>query len=165
MVNTATPSSATCISVAAVCLRGVSLAVGWVGDCRVYRRRSGRLELLTDDHVWRNPYSHPEPRGGRAGPPTTTPALLEAIGRGNVRPEVSGYIAEPNDLLVLTAGVHRLMSDREIEQVLAGEGWDPARGAAGLAAAASGRDPETGTAALVLVATPSGSAPGPEAAS
>ncbi len=90
-------------------------AVFHVGDCRIYRYRTGALTQLTRDHTL---YQEWQERGGSGNPPKKN-IILRALGpRGSVKPDVAMISFEPGDkVLICSDGLTGMVSDRQIEQV------------------------------------------------
>jgi serine/threonine protein phosphatase PrpC len=96
-------------TVVVLLVRGVSLAVLWAGDSRVYRWRPGRLEALTRDHSLEDS----EEAGG--GQPST--AITRAVG---VLPTLAldllrDKVCAGDRFLLCTDGLTRAVSESEIE--------------------------------------------------
>ena len=91
----------------ALVLRGRRAHVLHVGDTRLYRFRNGKLARLTRDH---------RPRG-----PDNANVLTRAIGaEETVRIDYAAEDLAPHDrLLLVSDGVHGVLSDRDIEEELA----------------------------------------------
>jgi type VI secretion system protein ImpM len=96
-------------TVVVLLVRGMSCAILWAGDSRVYRWRSGRLERLTRDHSLENP----EELNGRE--PST--AITRAIG---VQPILAldmfrDKVRAGDRYLLCSDGLTRTVSEPEIE--------------------------------------------------
>lgn len=108
-------------------LNGSGMSLAHVGDSRAYRRRSGELRRLTDDHSWvheqivtgilteEEAKSHPLKN-----------VVTRALGGGpTVLPELQEYDLQPGDqYLFCSDGLTTMLSDDEISRVLAA-GGDP----------------------------------------
>jgi serine/threonine protein phosphatase PrpC len=88
-----------------------------VGDSRLYRQRSGRLDQLTSDQTL---YQQAIDAGAIRDLPARN-VLLQAMGPSpTVAPEVRTIFAEPGDLLVLCSdGLHGCVPHGDIEAALA----------------------------------------------
>ena len=92
-------------------VRGMSCAVLWAGDSRVYRWRSGRLERLTRDHSAENS----DVPGARE--PANANAITRAVG---VQPTLAldllrDTVCAGDRFLLCSDGLTRTVSDSEIE--------------------------------------------------
>ena len=108
-------------------LNGSGMSLAHVGDSRAYRRRSGELRRLTDDHSWvheqivtgilteEEAKSHPLKN-----------VVTRALGGGpTVLPELQEYDLQAGDqYLFCSDGLTTMLSDDEISRVLAA-GGDP----------------------------------------
>jgi len=108
-------------------LNGTGMSLAHVGDSRAYRRRSGELRRLTDDHSWvheqivtgilteEEAKSHPLKN-----------VVTRALGGGpTVLPELQEFDLQPGDqYLFCSDGLTTMLSDDEIAGVL-GAGDDP----------------------------------------
>lgn len=108
-------------------LNGTGMSLAHVGDSRAYRRRSGELRRLTDDHSWvheqivtgilteEEAKSHPLKN-----------VVTRALGGGpTVLPELQEYDLQAGDqYLFCSDGLTTMLSDDEIARVL-GAGGDP----------------------------------------
>jgi len=108
-------------------LNGSGMSLAHVGDSRAYRRRSGELRRLTDDHSWvheqivtgilteEEAKSHPLKN-----------VVTRALGGGpTVLPELQEYdLQEGDQYLFCSDGLTTMLSDDEISRVLAA-GGDP----------------------------------------
>ncbi len=94
----------------AVILRGRHAHVVHVGDTRIYRLRDGCLTRLTRDHV----HEHPDMRH----------VLVRAVGlEDSVRADYTQHDLRPHDrLLLCTDGVHGVLSEARLAQLLARRG-------------------------------------------
>lgn len=127
---------------AGVVLRGRRALVFNVGDSRVYLRRDGRLSQLTLDDT-------PERGAGVGG--WRSHALTQSLGgsfsRFTIKPHVRWLAIDPLDsLLVCTDGLTDMLSDEEVEDVLARRGPNPAAALVAAAVEAGGRDNVTAVA-------------------
>ena len=96
-------------TVVVLLVRGVSSAILWAGDSRVYRCRSGRLECMTRDHSVEDPAA---PAGRQ---PST--AITRAVG---VQPTLTldllrDTVAVGDRFLLCSDGLTRTLSDAQIE--------------------------------------------------
>jgi len=89
---------------AAVFLAGGHASVAHLGDCRVHQVRNGKLHRKTVDHTFLSDR-------GRRG-------LVRGIGLDS-NPEVVSWDVMNDDTFILTAGVHDVVSDDELLEVLA----------------------------------------------
>jgi len=108
-------------------LNGTGMSLAHVGDSRAYRRRSGELRRLTDDHSWvheqivtgilteEEAKSHPLKN-----------VVTRALGGGpTVLPELQEYDLQSGDqYLFCSDGLTTMLSDDEISRVLSA-GGDP----------------------------------------
>lgn len=100
------------------------------GDSRVYRMRRKRLEQLTRDHTVGDELSRMVPgeesggRGFRSRRNPLTHILTRAVGTEmNVRPDRSELPFQRGDrYLLCTDGVHDMLSDAEIADLMGGRG-------------------------------------------
>ncbi len=105
-------------------LAGSSLAVAHVGDSRLYLLRNGRLQQLSKDHSWvaeevaRGAFT---PEEARTHPRRNI--LTQALGTTpTVQVDTSDVpIQEGDTLLLCSDGLHSLVTDQEIAQILASE--------------------------------------------
>ncbi|MGB7218659.1 MAG: protein phosphatase 2C domain-containing protein [Vicinamibacterales bacterium] len=128
------------------------VAIGHVGDSRIYRYTSGRLQQMTHDDSWIASIM--------AKDPTVDPAVLKNHPMRNVltnvlgaRPRTDIHIAEEElgegDVLLLTTdGVHGVLDDGQLERLL-GEGSDPRAVAASIVLAAIGHGSRDNCTAVV----------------
>jgi len=79
------------------------VAVGHLGDCRVYQARKGRFIRQTVDH--------------RLADLQHRRVIVRGIGLGS-NPEVVSWDAEPGDCFLLSGGVHDLVTDEELLALL-----------------------------------------------
>lgn len=103
-------------TVAALCVRGAVATAAWVGDSRIYRLRSGMLQLLTRDHniaeMLRSGQIDAASVGGRR-----REVLLSYLG---IKPEyldigLLSLSVQPGDRLILcTDGVSRPLGEARI---------------------------------------------------
>jgi protein phosphatase len=100
---------------------GARVSIAHVGDSRAYRLRDGKLALLTRDHtVVRERFD----KGLMTLEQTRTAAnrnvLTRAVGiEAAVAVEVSTHDVKPRDVYLLCSdGLHDMLSDRAIEQIL-----------------------------------------------
>lgn len=112
--------------VAAVILHSVVVTVN-VGDSRAYLCEKGRLRQLTVDHTLSGNFFFPHARR----PDRLSHVLVQAIG---TQPVLSPHIAMTamagGDLLLLCSdGLTSVVSDAEIEQIIAAEPFDALPGA------------------------------------
>jgi serine/threonine protein phosphatase PrpC len=107
-------------AVAAV-VRGHSLAIGHVGDSRIYLVRQGSIQQLTQDHslvmeqVRLGLMSNEE-----ASTSAMQNVILRALGtEAEVQPDVEDLIVMPGDTLLMTSdGLTRLVNDDEILKII-----------------------------------------------
>lgn len=107
-------------TLAAVLLREGRAIIGHVGDSRVYRFRSGKLERLTRDHSL---YAEMESAGVAAAVPAARAfghVVTRAVGvPGSANPDLQTVDARPGDLFLLcTDGLTDVVEDARIEDVL-----------------------------------------------
>ncbi len=109
-------------AVAAV-VRGHSLAIGHVGDSRIYLVRQGSIQQLTQDHslvmeqVRMGFISREE-----ASTSAMQNVILRALGaEPEVQPDVEDLIVMPGDTLLMTSdGLTRLVNDDQILEMIVG---------------------------------------------
>ncbi len=109
-------------TVVSALLRAQIMAIALVGDSRAYRRREGKLELLTHDHTWVNDRV-------RAGDLTKAQArvhplknvVTRALGdEAGFTVDVTEVEARPGDLYLLCSdGLTTMLTDRQINRCLA----------------------------------------------
>jgi PPM family protein phosphatase len=107
-------------AVAAV-VRGHSLAIGHVGDSRIYLVRQGSIQQLTQDHSLvmeqvRLGYISRE----EASTSAMQNVILRALGtEPEVQPDVEDLIVMPGDTLLMTSdGLTRLVNDNDILEMI-----------------------------------------------
>ncbi|WP_040847256.1 bifunctional protein-serine/threonine kinase/phosphatase, partial [Nitrospirillum viridazoti] len=127
----------------AVILRDRRAHILHVGDTRLYRLRDGRLTQLTEDHV----HSGPDQRH----------ILRRAIGLEDALR--ADYTAEPlregDRLVLLTDGVHGVLSSRDLARLTSGEPTPEAASQEMVAAALSAGSHDNATALVIdVVALP-----------
>lgn len=100
------------------------LHVGHVGDCRLYRFRSGILEQLTTDHTLLNTWNsgkvqNAEKAREQAG---LGSLLTRSVGSSeDVYPDYFKADVQRGDIFLLcTDGLHRLVTDREMARFMVG---------------------------------------------
>jgi protein phosphatase len=108
-------------TIVAALVRGQSLAIGHVGDSRIYLIRRGAIQQLTQDHSLvmeqvRLGYITRE----QAENSELQNVILRALGaEQQVEPEVEDLIAVPDDILLMTSdGLTRHVHDEEILQIV-----------------------------------------------
>ncbi len=116
-------------------LRAQIMAIAHIGDSRVYRRRNGQLEQLTEDHTYVND-------GVRSGQLTAAQARVHPLrnivtralgGDADSRVDVTEVEARPGDLFLLCSdGLTTMLTDRQINRWLATSGATGAAGAIGV---------------------------------
>jgi serine/threonine protein phosphatase PrpC len=111
-------------AVAAV-VRGHSLAIGHVGDSRIYLVRQGSIQQLTQDHSLvmeqvRMGYISRE----EASTSAMQNVILRALGtEPEVQPDVEDLIVMPGDTLLMTSdGLTRLVDDDDILEMIISSG-------------------------------------------
>jgi type VI secretion system protein ImpM len=107
--------------------RGVSCAVLWGGDSRVYRWRSGRLECLTRDH------SAAGPEGLANGELSNTITRAVGVESTLTLDLLRETVCAGDRFLLCSDGLTRTLSDHQIEEWLGNE--DIAAAAGGLVSA------------------------------
>lgn len=98
------------------------LAVGWMGDSRVYKLSNGRLYALTSDHTIGNELSKAYPDAAdlaRRNNPLAH-VLTHSIGTGDgfALSETATYVRHGDKLLLCSDGVHDLIQDGELACLL-----------------------------------------------
>lgn len=108
-------------TIVAALLRGNSLAIGNVGDSRIYLIRHGEIEQLTEDHSLvmeqvRLGYITRE----QAETSELQNVILRALGsEAEVQPDVEDLVAVNGDLILLTSdGLTRHVRDQEILDIV-----------------------------------------------
>jgi protein phosphatase len=108
-------------TVVAALLRGHSLAIGHVGDSRIYLVRTGTIQQLTQDHSLvmeqvRMGYITRE----QAESSELQNVILRALGtEAAVEPDVEDLMVLPGDVLLMTSdGLTRHLRDEEILQIV-----------------------------------------------
>jgi len=101
-----------------------------LGDSRAYRFRSGTLTPLTRDHTLIEKYLARgilTPKTARTHPERHV--LTQALGMAApVKPSISSYPLEPNDLLLLCSdGLTKMMEDDDIQNIFTAGKGDPIR--------------------------------------
>lgn len=105
-----------------------SLCVAHVGDSRLYRFRDGRLQLLTEDHsvvqeLLNRGLLTPEQARQSVSKNLVTRALGVDI---RVQTDLSTHATEPGDLYLLCSdGLNDVLTDMQIESLLAANGTKP----------------------------------------
>ncbi len=94
-------------TLSALCLRGARYTTAHVGDSRIYLRRDGIIQCLTQDHLW----DHPE----------LTNVLKRAVGLdARLDLDFSEGAIHTNDIFILlTDGVWTSLSDARISETIA----------------------------------------------
>jgi protein phosphatase len=134
-------------TLSALCIVQDRALIAHVGDSRIYRRRSGALEMLTEEHTWvesmvrTGQMSRDEAEQSRYAH-----VLLQAIGgEGQVAPQIAWLdLAEGDRFLLCSDGVTNHVPDEKLAEILAAGG--PSRAAAEAVKAAladGGRDNAT----------------------
>ena len=133
------------------------LAVGHVGDSRLYRRAAGSLRRLTDDDSWLASMlaNDPHADGAMLRHHPMRNALTNVVG---TRPRTDVHVMEEplseGDLLLLTTdGVHGVLDDHDLEELLADK-LDPASLAAEIVRAAIARGSRDNCTAVVAQYSP-----------
>jgi protein phosphatase len=124
-------------TVVAVLWHGARVSIAHVGDSRAYRLRDGQLALLTRDHTSvRERFEKGLMTLEQTRTAPNRNVLTRAVGiEPEVEVEVGTHDVLPRDVYLLCSdGVHDMLSDRSIEQIL-GEGPAPAAAEALLRAA------------------------------
>ncbi|HEY7402715.1 MAG TPA: Stp1/IreP family PP2C-type Ser/Thr phosphatase [Candidatus Angelobacter sp.] len=108
-------------TIVAALLRGSSIAIGHVGDSRIYLIRRGEIQQLTEDHSWvmeqvRLGYITRE----QAEKSELQNIILRALGSEEVvEADVEDLVALPGDLLLMTSdGLTRHVKDAEILEIV-----------------------------------------------
>lgn len=115
-------------TLSALVLRGRRFTVAHIGDCRVYRWFAGKLELISQDHVWQQPgMQH---------------VLKRAMGLDQhvIIDYLDGELRQGESFLLLSDGIWATLSDDSIRHILLDE-----------------RQPEAATQALIKAAHLAGS--------
>ena len=109
-------------TIVAAVVRGNSLAIGHVGDSRIYLVRHGEIQQLTRDHS----LVMEQVRLGLITPEQAEHSemqhvILRALGsEENVEADIEDLVAIPGDLLLMTSdGLTRHVRDEEILEILA----------------------------------------------
>jgi serine/threonine protein phosphatase PrpC len=112
-------------TIVAVLVRGNSLAIGHVGDSRIYLVRQGAIQQLTQDHSLvmeqvRRGYITLE----QAQKSEMQNIILRALGSEEaVEADIEDLVAVPGDVLLMTSdGLTRYVQDEEILKIVAGPG-------------------------------------------
>jgi protein phosphatase len=108
-------------TIASVLLRDNFMAVGHVGDSRVYLIRNNQIQQLTNDHslvmeqVRRGLMTMQEAERSEI-----QNIILRALGsEENVEPDLQDVICQPNDVLLLASdGLTKLVSDKRILEIV-----------------------------------------------
>lgn len=108
-------------TIVAALVRGHSLAIGHVGDSRIYMIRQGTIEQLTQDHSLvmeqvRMGYITRE----QAETSELQNVILRALGSEEaVEPDIEELVALPGDTILMTSdGLTRHVRDKEILQIV-----------------------------------------------
>jgi protein phosphatase len=108
-------------TIVAALLRGNSLAIGHVGDSRIYLVRHGEIQQLTEDHS----LVMEQVRLGLITPEQAERSemqhvILRALGsEENVQVDVEDLLAIPGDVLLMTSdGLTRYVRDQEILRIV-----------------------------------------------
>ncbi|HEX3094801.1 MAG TPA: Stp1/IreP family PP2C-type Ser/Thr phosphatase [Candidatus Angelobacter sp.] len=112
-------------TIVAALVRGNSLAIGHVGDSRIYLVRQGAIQQLTQDHSLvmeqvRRGYITLE----QAQKSEMQNIILRALGSEEaVEADVEDLVAVPGDILLMTSdGLTRYVQDEEILKIIEGPG-------------------------------------------
>jgi PPM family protein phosphatase len=112
-------------TIVAALVRGNSLAIGHVGDSRIYLVRQGAIQQLTQDHSLvmeqvRRGYITLE----QAQKSEMQNIILRALGSEEaVEADVEDLVAVPGDILLMTSdGLTRYVQDEEILKIVEGPG-------------------------------------------
>ena len=139
-------------TIVAAFVRGNRLCLAHVGDSRMYLFRGHRLRQLTADDTWTATVLARDPRADLSALQThpLRHALTNVVG---AHPKTEVHLAEEvlqaGDLLLLTTdGVHGVVEDQAIEELL-DEGRDAAGAAAALIAASLARGSRDNCTAIV----------------
>ena len=115
-------------TVVAAVFHNDSLCVAHVGDSRLYRLRDGRLQLLTEDHsvvqeLLNRGLLTPE----QARQSVSKNLVTRALGvDARVQIDMGAHATEPGDLYLLCSdGLNDVLTDVQIESLLAAHGADP----------------------------------------
>ena len=115
-------------TVVAALFQDDALCVAHVGDSRLYRLRDGRIELLTEDHsvvqeLLNRGLFTPE----QARQSVSKNIVTRALGvEARVQTDLSAHTTEPGDLYLLCSdGLNDVLTDMQIERLLAAHGADP----------------------------------------
>jgi serine/threonine protein phosphatase PrpC len=139
-------------TIVAALVVGDRVAVGHVGDSRLYRLTGGRLRQLTDDDSWMASMlahdPHADPAALQHHPLRN--ALTNVVGaRSGAEVHVAEERLMDGDLLVLTTdGVHGVMDDARLERLL-DENGDPRSLAASIVQSAMARGSRDNCTAVV----------------
>jgi protein phosphatase len=113
-----------------------------VGDSRVYRIRQGHIEQLTEDHS----LAQHLVRAGNLDPAAMERSphrhvLMQAVGiRPTVQPDLRIEKPEPEDVFVVCSdGVHGVVTNEEIKEVVDSPSFDPQRACQTLVTLANAR--------------------------
>lgn len=90
-------------TLAAILFHGDALAVGHLGDCRVYQMRGERFVRRTEDHT----LAHAGHRH-----------VVDRVFGASSNPEVVAWDVEDDDTFLLTGGVHEHVNDDELLDAL-----------------------------------------------
>jgi protein phosphatase len=131
-------------TIVAALVRGNSLAIGHVGDSRIYMVRQGSIQQLTQDHSLvmeqvRRGYITLE----QAQKSEMQNIILRALGSEEaVEADIEDLVAMPGDVLLMTSdGLTRHVQDEEILEIVQGSsGLEQACGALVMAARERGGD-------------------------
>ena len=115
-------------TVVAALFQDDALCVAHVGDSRLYRLRDGRLQLLTEDHsvvqeLLNRGLLTPE----QARQSVSKNLVTRALGvDARVQIDMGAHATEPGDLYLLCSdGLNDVLTDVQIEHLLAAHGADP----------------------------------------
>ncbi len=115
-------------TVVAALFQDDALCVAHVGDSRLYRLRDGRLQLLTEDHsvvqeLLNRGLLTPE----QARQSVSKNLVTRALGvDAHVQIDLGAHATEPGDLYLLCSdGLNDVLTDVQIERLLAAHGADP----------------------------------------
>ena len=117
-----------------------------LGDCAALLLRRGAIVRRTLNHTWRR--DHQDATGKDPGVGPFDSIIVRAVGMTG-EPEIRSWDLSPADMVALTAGVHDLLSDAELEALYCAEPTELARR---LVEAAGSREPTDDIAALVFSA-------------
>ncbi len=102
-------------------MRGKNLFTLHAGDSRIYRKRDGRFEQLTEDHTWvQDQVKRGKMTQDEADHHPKSGVLLRALGTPDfTAPDIDFLDGRPGDVILISSdGLHRVVSLEEISEAM-----------------------------------------------